>query len=66
MLGYAIMGLLGLIIIGIVIILLIRLFIIIVPAAIAAFIVWFLTGNLWWAGLTFLGVSLLSLLKKLL
>ncbi len=65
MIGYDILGLIGLIIIGLVIIFLIRLVLILIPAAIVAFIVWFLTGNLWWAGIAFLVIVALSILKKL-
>jgi membrane protein implicated in regulation of membrane protease activity len=63
--GYDVLGLIGLIIIGLVIILVIRLLFVLIPAAIVAFIVWFFTGNLWWAGVAFLIVAALSILKKL-
>jgi len=59
------MGLVGLIIIGLVIILVIRLFLALIPAALIALVVWFFTGSLWWAGLTFLIIAALSILKKL-
>lgn len=59
------MGLVGLIILGIIVILLIRLIIILLPAAVIAFVVWFITGNTWWAGVAFLVIAALSILKKL-
>jgi hypothetical protein len=34
------------------------------PAAIVAVVVWFLTGSLFWAGVAFLIVALISLLSK--
>ena len=60
-----ILGLIGLIIIGLLIILIIRLLFMLVPAAIVAFIVWFLTGSTWLAGIAFLIVAALSILKIL-
>jgi membrane protein implicated in regulation of membrane protease activity len=36
-----------------------------IPAALVAFVVWFLTGNLWWAGIAFLLIAALSIFKKL-
>ncbi|MDH5482095.1 MAG: hypothetical protein OEY22_04340 [Candidatus Bathyarchaeota archaeon] len=62
---YDIVGIIGLIIIGIIIILVIRLLLVLIPAAIVAFVVWFLTGNLWWTGIAFLVIAALSILKKL-
>ena len=57
--------LLLLVIIGIVIIILIaKILLFILPAAIIALVVWFLTGNLLWAGIAFLVVAFLSLLKR--
>ncbi len=54
------------IIIGLaIVIFLIKLFLIFLPAAIIAFVVWFLTGSLLWAGISFLIVSLLSIFRKL-
>jgi hypothetical protein len=61
----AILGLIGLIIIGVVIILVVRLLFMLIPAALVAFVVWFLTGNLPWAGVAFLIIAALSVLKKL-
>lgn len=63
--GYDILGLVVLIIIGLIIIFIIRLLLVLIPAAIVAFIVWFLTGSLWWAGIAFLVIAALSILKKL-
>lgn len=54
-----------LVIIGIIVIVLVRLLIAFIPAIIVALIVWFLTGNLFWAGIAFLVVALLSLIAKL-
>jgi hypothetical protein len=54
-----------LVIIGIIIILLIRLLLMLIPAVLLALVVWFFTGSLFWAGITFLIVAALSLLKKL-
>jgi hypothetical protein len=60
-----IMALVVLVIIGIIIILLIRLLLMLIPAVLLALAVWFFTGSLFWAGITFLIVAALSLLKKL-
>jgi hypothetical protein len=65
LLGFDLMGLIGLIIIGLVIIFVIRLLFMLIPAALVAFVVWFLTGSLWWAGIAFLIIAALSVLKKL-
>lgn len=65
MLGFDLLGLIGLIIIGLIIIFVIRLLFVLIPAAIIAIIVWFLTGSLWWAGVAFLVIAALSILKKL-
>ena len=54
-----------LVIIGIIIIVLIRLLLMLIPAVLLALVVWFFTGSLFWAGITFLIVAALSLLKKL-
>ena len=55
-----------LVIIGLIVIILIKLFIVLIPAIIVAIIVYFLTaGNLFWAGLAFLIVALLSLVRKI-
>jgi hypothetical protein len=56
---------LALIIIGVIIIVLIRLFLIFLPAILLAIVVYFLTGSAFWAGITFLVIAALSLLKKI-
>lgn len=63
--GYDLMGLIGLIVLGLVIILVVRLVLVLIPAAVVAFVVWWLTDSVWWAGLAFLIVAALSILKKL-
>ena len=60
-----IVALVVLVIIGIIIILLIRLLIVLIPAVLLALVVWFVTGSLFWAGITFLIITALSILKKL-
>jgi len=60
-----IIALVVLVIIGIIIIMLIRLLLMIIPAVLLALVVWFFTGSLFWAGITFLIVAALSILKKL-
>jgi hypothetical protein len=53
-------------IIGIAIILfVVRLIWMLVPAALVAAIVFFLTFNLWWTGMAFLAVALLIILVKI-
>ena len=55
-----------LVIIGLIIIVLIKLFLILIPAIIVAAIVYFLTGgDLFWTGIAFLVVALLSLLSRI-
>ncbi|MBT0159228.1 hypothetical protein G4O51_04505 [Candidatus Bathyarchaeota archaeon A05DMB-2] len=54
-----------LVIIGIIIILLIRLLLMLIPAVLIALVVWFFTNNLFWAGIAFLVIAALSILKKL-
>ena len=65
MFGYDLVGLIGLILLGLVIIFIIRLVIVLIPAAVVAFVVWYLTQSTWWAGLAFLVIAALSILKKL-
>ena len=62
---FDIMLLVILVIIGIIIILLIRLLLMLIPAVLLALVVWFFTGSLFWAGITFLVIAALSILKKL-
>ncbi len=62
---FDIIVLVALVIIGIIIIMLIRLLLILIPAVLLALVVWFFTGSLFWAGITFLVIAALSILKKL-
>ncbi len=62
---FDIFALIVLVIIGIIIILLIRLLLMLIPAVLLALVVWFFTGSLFWAGITFLVIAALSILKKL-
>ena len=62
---FDIMALVVLVIIGIIIILLIRFLLMLIPAVLLALVVWFFTGSLFWAGITFLIIAALSILKKL-
>jgi hypothetical protein len=58
--------LLILVIIGLVVIVLIRLFLILIPAILVALLVYFLTGgDLFWTGVAFLVVALLSLIARI-
>jgi len=55
-----------LVIIGLIIIVLIKLFLVLIPAIIVAIIVYFVTGgDLFWTGIAFLVVALLSILSKI-
>ena len=55
-----------LVVIGLIIIILIKLFLVLIPAVIVAAIVYFLTGgDLFWTGIAFLIVALLSILSKI-
>ena len=60
-----ILGLIGLILLGLLILLVIKLLFMLIPAAIVALIVWLLTGSTWLAGIAFLIVAALSVLKIL-
>ena len=63
----SLLGFLALVIIGIAIILfIVRVIWILVPAAIVAAIVFFLTFDLWWTGVAFLAVAALTVLVKIL
>jgi hypothetical protein len=62
---FDIIALVVLVIIGIIIILLIRLLLMLIPAVLLALVVWFFTNSLFWAGIIFLIVAALSILKKL-
>jgi hypothetical protein len=48
----------------VIIILLAKVLLFILPGAIIAFVVWFLTGSLLWAGIAFLVVSFISLVRR--
>ena len=63
--GFDITFLIILIIIGLVIIILIKLFLVLIPAIIVAAIVYFLTGDLFWTGVAFLVVALISIVAKI-
>jgi len=63
--GFDITFLIILIIIGLIIIILIKLFLVLIPAIIVAAIVYFLTGDLFWTGIAFLVVALLSIIAKI-
>jgi hypothetical protein len=54
----------GLLVIGAFVIMIIGALIFLLPAAILAFVVWFLTGSMFWAGVVFLVIAIISLLKK--
>lgn len=58
--------LLILVIIGLIVIVLIRLFLILIPAILVALLVYFLTGgDLFWTGIAFLVVALLSIVARI-
>lgn len=62
---YELALLLLLLIIGIaLIILVVKILLFILPAGIIAVVVWFLTGSFFWAGVAFLVVALILLLKR--
>jgi hypothetical protein len=64
--GFDLTFLIILIIIGLIIIILIKLFLVLIPAILAAIVVYFLTGgDLFWTGIAFLVVAALSILAKL-
>ena len=54
-----------LIIIGLIIIVLIKLFLVLIPAIIVAAVVYFITGDLFWTGIAFVIVALLSIIAKI-
>jgi hypothetical protein len=54
-----------LVVVGLVIIVLLaKVLLFILPGAIIAFVVWWLTGSLLWAGIAFLVVSFISILRR--
>ena len=55
-----------LIIIGLIVIIFIKLFLVLIPAIIVAIIVYFVTGgDLFWTGIAFLVVALLSIISRI-
>ncbi len=48
----------------VIIVLLAKVLLFVLPAAIIAFIVWLFTGSIFWAGVAFLVVALISLLRR--
>jgi hypothetical protein len=54
----------GLLVIGVIVIMIIGALIFLLAAAILAFVVWFLTGSMFWAGVIFLVIAVISLVKK--
>lgn len=62
--GLDIFALILLIILGIVIILVIKTFLFLLPAAIIASVVWFITGDNYLTGIAFLVIAVISLIKK--
>lgn len=63
--GFDIGFLIVLLVIGLIIIILIKLFLVLIPAIIVAAIVYFVTGDLFWTGIAFLVVALLSIIAKI-
>ena len=64
--GFDIGFLIVLVIIGLIIIILIKLFLVLIPAILAAVVVYFLTGgDLFWTGIAFLVVAALSILSRI-
>jgi hypothetical protein len=62
---YELLFLFILVVVGLVIIVLIaKVLLFILPGAIIGFVVWFLTGSLLWAGVAFIVVSLMSLVRR--
>lgn len=62
---YELLFLFLLVVVGLVIIILLaKVLLFILPSAIIAFVVWLLTGSLLWAGIAFLVVSFISILRR--
>lgn len=62
---YELALLLLLLIVGIaIIILIVKILLFVLPAAIIAVVVWFLTGSLFLAGVAFLAIAFISLVKR--
>jgi len=47
-----------------IIMLVVKIVLFVLPAAVIAFVVWLLTDSLYWAGIAFLAVALISLIKR--
>ena len=62
---YELLFLFLLVIVGLVVIILIaKVLLFILPGAIIALVVWFITGSLLWAGIAFIVVSVISLVRR--
>jgi hypothetical protein len=55
---------LAFLVVGLLVIMVIGALIFLLPAAILAVVVWFLTGSAFWAGVVFLVIAVISLVKK--
>lgn len=62
--GLSILALISLVIVGLIIIILIKAFLFLLPAAIVAFAVWYITGDNYLTGIAFLIIAAISLIKK--
>jgi len=63
--GVAIIALIILVIIGLIVVVFVKFLLMLIPAILVAIVVYFLTGDLFWTGIAFLLVALLSLLRKI-
>jgi hypothetical protein len=62
---YDLLLLILLVVVGIaIIVILAKVLLFILPGAIVAVVVWFLTGSLFWAGVSFLVVAFISLVRR--
>ena len=62
---YELLVLFLLVVVGLaIIVVLAKVVLFILPGAIVGFVVWFLTGSLLWAGVAFLVVSFISIVKR--
>ena len=62
--GLSIFALILLIILGIAIILIIKAFLFLIPVAIVALAVWYITGDNYLTGIAFLSIAAISLIRK--
>lgn len=62
--GVDVFALVLLILLGIVIILVIKTFLFLLPAAVVAFAIWYITGDNYLTGIAFLIIAAISLIKK--